>query len=164
MMKVNGSKWDDGFYPSYTPEEMLSMGIFGGKYFNDIKDEFPSDWFLDAKMVPKGSPADPELNYFKVNASLSLSEWKGKGWLYAVDPNGWTQWYFHYYLGRRDKDMDAVQIHRWNSFIARHLGQINKKGSFTPKQGQALLHWAYNVELSREEAKALFKRKFSKIK
>ncbi|MGL5765994.1 MAG: hypothetical protein ACRCX8_10180 [Sarcina sp.] len=163
-MKINGVKWDDGFYPSFTPQELLEMGIFGGKYFNNIKDEFPSQWFENAKLVEPGKPANPELNFFKVNASLTLSEWKNKGWIYAVDPNGWMQWYFHYFLGRRDHEMDAIQIHRWDSLISRHMGQINKKGSYTPKQGQTLLHWAYDVNLNRDQAKALFKRKFNKIK
>lgn len=162
-MKVNGAKWDESFYPTFTPEELLTMGIFGGKYFNNIKDQFPSDWFDNAKMVEPGKPADPELNYYKVNASLTLSEWKEKGWIYAVDPNGWMQWYFNYFLGRRDKEMDTIQINRWKSLVARHMGQIKKKGSYTPKQGQTLLHWAYDVNLTPEQARVKFKSKFTRL-
>lgn len=162
-MKVNGVKWDESFYPSFLPEELLSMGIFGGKYFNNIRDQFPEHWFDDAKMVEPHKPADPNLNYYGVNASLTLSEWKDKGWIYAVDPNGWMQWYFHYFLGRRDKDMDTIQINRWKSLVARHMGQIKKKGAFTPKQGQTLLHWAYDVNLSQDQARVKFKNKFKNI-
>ena len=32
--------------------ELLCLGIFGGKYMTDCRDEFPSDWFVGAKLSP----------------------------------------------------------------------------------------------------------------
>ncbi len=106
------------------------------------------DWFAKAKLQQEGSyEHDPKLNYFKVNASQPLSEWRRKGWIYKDDPRGWFQWYCRYYMGRRCPD-DARQIKRWRAF-ARHAAQVRnscKPGDFGchAKQRQALLHWAYD--------------------
>ena len=59
------------FRPQLTPKEMLELGVFGGKYMTDCQDEFPSEWFGNAKLSPSG--ADPELNLFGVTASQPLS-------------------------------------------------------------------------------------------
>ena len=60
-----------------TPQEMLRLGVFGGKYITDSVDEFPSSWFVGAKLSARGR-ADG-LNYFGVHASQSLSVWRRKG-------------------------------------------------------------------------------------
>ena len=141
-----GKEFDPEFKPDLTPKEMLKLGIFGGKYMTDCRDEFPAAWFEHAKLSPEGR--NPELNYFGVDASQPLSEWKRKGWIYKDDPRGWFQWYCRYYLGRRIPQEDARQIKRWKA-IRRHIGQIKAHclpGDETcrPKQRQALLHWAYD--------------------
>jgi hypothetical protein len=86
-----GENFDVNFLPDLTPKEMLEMGVFGGKYMTDCRNEFPKDWFASAKLCSEKH--DPELNYFKVNASQSLREWQKRGWIYDDDPRGWFQWY-----------------------------------------------------------------------
>ncbi len=142
-----GENFDEEFKPELTPKEMLSLGIFGGDYFQEIPKEFPADWFDGVRLSTTGT-ADASLNYFKINASQPLSEWQRKGWIYFEDPKGWFLWYCRYYLGRRIPDEDQRQIRRWKQ-IRRHAAQIKKycdPGDIAcrPRQRQALLHWAYD--------------------
>lgn len=141
-----GKNFHPDFKPELTPKQMLELGVFGGKYMTDCKKEFPKDWFKNAKLNSKFH--DPNLNYFKVNASQPLSYWRKKGWIYHEDPRGWFQWYCRYYMGRRIPKEDERQIKRWKA-MKRHIAQLKKhclKGDLTcrPKQRQALLHWAYD--------------------
>jgi hypothetical protein len=140
-----GRNFDPDFKPELTPKEMLELGVFGGKYMTDCVNEFPASWFRKAKLSPRRR--DPELNYFGVNASVPLSAWRKKGWIYHEDPRGWFQWYCRYYMGRRCPD-DERQIKRWRA-MRRHIAQIKKhcppgEVECRPKQRQALLHWAYD--------------------
>src|ERR1043165_1749790 len=139
-----GRNFHPGFRRKLTPRQMLKLGVFGGKYMTDCRDEFPADWFEAAKLCHERH--DPELNYFKVNASKPLSYWRRKKWIYREDPRGWFQWYCRYYMGRRCKD-DERQIARWRAF-RRHVAQVRKncrRGDMKcrPRQRQALLQWAY---------------------
>lgn len=140
-----GKNFDPRFKPELTPKEMLELGVFGGKYMTDCKDEFPTDWFKKAKLNHEFH--DPKINFFGVNASQPLSVWRKKGWIYKDDPRGWFQWYCRYYLGRRYED-DERQIRRWLA-MKRHIFQLKKNcaiGDFECRkvQRQALLHWAYD--------------------
>lgn len=140
-----GENFSPDFSPDLTPKQMLEMGVFGGKYMTDCRDEFPDDWFLHARLCHERH--DPELNFFGVNASLPLSVWRKKGWIYDEDPRGWFQWYCRYYMGRRIID-DERQIKRWRA-MKRHIAQISKhclKGDVDcrPRQRQALINWAYD--------------------
>ena len=140
-----GKNLHPDFRPQLTPNEMLELGIFGGRYMTDGQNEFPADWFDDAKLCPDRH--DPKLNFFGVNASQPLSVWREKGWIYEEDPRGWFQWYCRYYMGRRSPD-DARQIRRWKA-MRRHIAQIRlgcRKGDLRcrKRQRQALLHWAYD--------------------
>jgi hypothetical protein len=135
-----------GFEPQLTPQEMLNLGVFEGKYLNDCFSEFPEEWLLTSKKK-RSEIANTNLNYFGVKSRMSLKEWKKRGWIIGDDPRGWFQWYCRYYLGRRTY-YDEKQIKRWKSF-KRHLGQIKancKKGDLNcrPRQRQALLQWAYD--------------------
>ena len=141
-----GENFHKDFKPELTPKELLALGIFGGKYMTDCKDEFPSDWFENAKFSSKTK--DITLNYFKVDASLPLKEWERKGWIYPDDPRGWFQWYCRYFYGRRIPQEDLRQIKRWKA-MTRHVGAIKKNckvldRNCRKKQRQALLHWAYD--------------------
>lgn len=141
-----GKNFHPDFKPELTPKEMLSLGVFGGKYMTDCKDEFPKDWFKDAKLCHEKH--DPSLNFFGVNASQPLSVWVKNGWIYPLDPRGWFQWYCRYYIGRRIPEEDMRQIKRWKA-ITRHISQIKKNCapgdlSCRPKQRQVVLHWAYD--------------------
>ena len=145
LSEPEGQHFDDTFSPELTPQQMLEMGVFGGKYMTDCKDEFPSAWFKNAKLSPVR--AKIELNYFGVAASQPLAEWERKGWIYCDDPRGWFQWYCRYFMGRRGPDDDR-QIKRWRA-MRRHIAQVVKNcppGALDcrKKQRQALLHWAYD--------------------
>lgn len=140
-----GRNFHPDFKPELTPKEMLELGVFGGKYMTDCREEFPASWFEHARLSPNRH--DPEMNFFKVTASQPLSVWREKGWIYHEDPRGWFQWYSRYYLGRRCVD-DERQIRRWRA-ARRHVAQLRKncpRGVFDcrPRQRQALLHWAYD--------------------
>ncbi|HTH92875.1 MAG TPA: hypothetical protein VL576_00110 [Candidatus Paceibacterota bacterium] len=141
-----GKNFAPDFKPDLTPKEILELGVFGGKYMTDCREEFPKDWFTKAKLCHERH--DAELNYFGVNASQPLSVWRKNGWIYKDDPRGWFQWYCRYYMGRRIPQEDERQIKRWK-MMTRHVGQIRnncRRGQETcrPKQRQALLHWAYD--------------------
>ena len=113
-----GRDFDPQFRPDLTPKQMLELGVFCGKYLTDCRDEFPASWFARAKLSPSGR--DCSLNYFGVDASQRLSEWRRKGWIHPDDPRGWFQWYCRYYLGRRMPEEDARQIGRWKA-MRRHV-------------------------------------------
>lgn len=140
-----GLNFRSDFQPELSPAEMLELGVFGGKYMTDCKNEFPAEWFKNARLCTVRH--DPELNFFGVNASQPLAVWQKKGWIYDEDPRGWFQWYCRYYMGRRISDDDR-QIKRWRA-MRRHIAQIKQNclsGDLNcrRKQRQALLHWAYD--------------------
>jgi hypothetical protein len=140
MITVN-----DLMQSGYTYELVEPMGN-NGKYMTDCKNEFPTDWFINAKLCHEFH--DPKINYFGVNASQPLSVWRKKGWIYNDDPRGWFQWYCRYYLGRRIPPEDKRQIKRWHA-IKRHIVQVQRNCptydlTCRIKQRQAILHWAYD--------------------
>jgi hypothetical protein len=141
-----GRNFHPEFRPELTPQQMLELGVFCGKYMTDTRTEFPASWFKRAKLSPERR--DCSLNFFGVDASQPLSAWKAKGWVHPDDPRGWFQWYCRYYLGRRMPEEDTRQIRRWKA-IQRHVAQIRRNcetGDLDcrPRQRQALLHWAYD--------------------
>ncbi len=146
LAEPEGQNFAADFRPQLTPQEMLALGVFGGKYMTDCRDEFPASWFAEALLSPQAK--DPTVNFFGVDASLPLSEWQRRGWIHPDDPRGWFQWYCRYYRGRRTPDEDRRQIARWRA-MQRHVAQVTKNCalgdlSCRQRQRQALLHWAYD--------------------
>ena len=133
------------FKPQLSPKKMLSLGIFGGFYFDGKIKEYPKSWFLKAKI---SKTFDANQNYFKVRAGLSRKYWIDKGWIFKEDPLGWFQWYCRFTNGRRIPHIDAIQIKRWKNFT-RHVTAIKNNCEAGDihcrrRQRQAILQWAYN--------------------
>lgn len=146
LVEPVGRNFHKDFKPDLTPKQMLTLGVFGGKYMTDCKKEFPKTWWINAKLCSEYHNKD--INHFGVNASQSLGVWRKNGWIYKDDPRGWFQWYCRYYMGRRIPREDERQIKRWKA-MRRHIGQIAKNcrpGDMNCRkvQRQALLHWAYD--------------------
>ena len=97
---------------------------------------------------------DVSVNKYGAKCGTSLRFWDNKGWINPIDPFGWFQWYFRYYLGRRSKD-DEIKIKRWNGIVNRFKGKLTemtKKAcskfddySISPKIRQIVLHWGYEL-------------------
>ena len=132
------------FKPFYTPKQMLEMGVFEGKYLNSCTDEYPADWFENAKLsdVP-----NPKLNFFRVKSRKPSEWWKERNLFRDQDPRGWFEWYCRFWMGRRSED-DARQIQRQRMMV-RHTAQIilHGRGDLTHriKQRQTLLQWSWNI-------------------
>lgn len=145
-----GLHFDPSFQPQLTPAHMLKLGVFEGHYLNDCAGELPREWFINAASNLAVDAPDISKNCFQIKSRLSLNEWKKRGWITPFDPDvrGWFQWYYRYWLGRREPTLDAHQIKRWRAFT-RHRAQIIKncppgRLNCRPRQRQALLQWAYN--------------------
>jgi len=141
------ASWNPKFTPSFTPQEMLEKGVFEGKYINSVKG-VPEAWKKYPRVLgPKDSP-DISLNFYGVKSRQPLSVWRANGWI-KTDKSGWFEWYCHYFMGRRLGKEDDWQIGRWNSFVARHMGQIKANCTLAdkncrPVQRQGLLQWAWD--------------------
>ena len=55
---------------------------------------------------------DVNVNKYGVKCGASLRFWENKGCINKINPYGWFQWCFMYWLGRRSKD-DKRQINIW---------------------------------------------------
>ena len=45
LVEPIGKNFNKDFRPDLTPKQMLSLGVFGGKYMTDCGKEFPKDWY-----------------------------------------------------------------------------------------------------------------------
>jgi len=140
------------FKPELTPGEILKLGVWGGKKFNDCFRELPREWLLDALENNKLSVLRPmkNMNYYKVFEHPGLEDWRDDNEdapKDPFDPRGWQQWFIRFHLGRRIPDVDRKQINRWIAFNKRFKRLIEtscKKGDdkCKPRIKQSLLTWA----------------------
>ena len=88
--------WDDEFGPSFTPEQMIKLGIFNGVYDN--------------------RPPDSTNNHFGVTANMNIKV-RIDGVL-VTKPNlsFWFEWYRGYYDGIRT-DKDTWYIKNWKTLV-----------------------------------------------
>ena len=97
---------------------------------------------------------DVNVNKYGRKCGTWLRFWENKGWINKIDPYGWFQWYFRYWLGRRSKD-DKRQTNRWKNIVSRFRGKLvkmikNSCGKYddyssSPKIRQILLHLGYEL-------------------
>ena len=154
-----------GFNPNKRPIQIIKEGAFGGTCFRDVYSNINKKWFksswkelvhlknIDAKFYPLDY-YDVNVKKYGVKCETSSRFWKNKGWINKIDPYGWLQWYFMYWLGRRSKD-DKRQINRWKKIVSRFRGKLAKMiknsgskyddYSISPKIRQILLHWDYEL-------------------
>ena len=50
ITKPEGKDFHPHFEPQLTPADMLELGVFGGRYLTDCRNEFPASWFTNAKL------------------------------------------------------------------------------------------------------------------
>ena len=148
-----------------TPIEVIEKGVFGVTYFRNIYSDVNGKWyrktwkeFDELKNIDRkyycSSYYDVSVNKYGVKCRKSLRFWKNKGWIHSIDPYGWFQWYFRYWLGRKSVD-DKRQIDRWKNIVTRFKGKLVKiikdtnskfdDCSISPKNRQILSHWGYDL-------------------
>ena len=153
------------FNPNKTPVEVIREGALGGTYCRHIYSNVTGKWYKKSwkqfdqiKDIDKkyycSDYYDVSVNIYGVKCRTSLRFWENKGWINEIDPYGWFQWYFRYWLGRRSED-DERQINRWKKIVSRFRGKLVKMikdadskfdgYSFLPKIRQILLHWGYEL-------------------
>ena len=144
------------------PIEIIKEGAFERTYFRDIYSGINGKWYKNSwtesdqlKNINKENYCsnyyDVTVNKYGVKCGTSSRFWENKCWINEIDPDGWFQWYFRYWLGRRSKD-DERQINRWKNIVSRFRGRLVKMikdagskfddYSISPRIRQILLHWA----------------------
>ena len=118
-----------------TPVEVIKEGAFGGTYFREIYSGFNGKWYRKTcKEFDTLNNIDQKFycsNYcsncsnYAVKCGTTLKIWENKGWNNPIDPHGWFQWYFRYWLGSRSLD-DKIKIARWKEIWSRFKGKLIK--------------------------------------
>ena len=94
------------------------------------------------------------VNKYGVKCRISLRFWGNKGWINPIDPYGWFQWYFRYWLGSRSVD-DKREIARWKGIVTRFKRKLVKMikdansrfdyYSISSEVRQILFHWGHEL-------------------
>ena len=117
-----------------TPTEVIKEGAFGSTYFRDIYSSVNGHWYkktwkefgqlkdIDQKFHCSGY-YDVSVNKYGVKCGTSLRFWGNEAWVNKIDPYGWFQWYFRYWLGGRSED-DERQINRWKEIVSSFRGKL----------------------------------------
>ena len=153
------------FRPNIKPIEVIKKEPFGGTYFRDIDSGINDKWYKNSwkefsvlKDIDQkyywSNYYDASVNKYGVKCGASLKFWENKRWIHFIDPYGWFQWYFRYWLRRRSLD-DKRQIARWKRIVTRYKSKLVKMMkdvngrlddySISPKIRQILLHWGYKL-------------------
>ena len=148
-----------------TPFKVLKEGAFGGAYFRDICSGVNGKWFKkswkefnELNNIDQNyycfNYCDVNVNKYDLKCGISLRFCENNEWINSIEPYGWFQWYFRYWLGRRSLD-DKRQIARWKGIESRFKGKLIKmikdvNGKFddysiSTKIRPILLHWGYEL-------------------
>ena len=124
------------FNPNKTPIEIIKEGAFEVTYLRDIYSGINGKWYrkswkefdqlknIDTKYYASYN-YDVNVNKFGVKCGTSSRFWENKDWIKKIDPYGWFQWYFRYWVGKRSKD-DERKINRWKNIVSRFRGKLVK--------------------------------------
>ena len=153
------------FCANKMPVEIIKECVFEGTYFRDIYSSVNEKWYKKSwKEFDQLKDIDQKycyssyyyvsVNKYGVKFKILLRFWENKGCISEIDPYGWFQWYFRYWLGRRLED-DERQINRWRKIVSRFRGKLVKMikdvgskyddYSISHKIRQILLHWGYEL-------------------
>ncbi|MEE3236080.1 MAG: hypothetical protein VX236_02045, partial [Pseudomonadota bacterium] len=50
LTEPEGRRFAPEFKPELTPKKMLELGVFGGLYMTDSRDDFSLEWFQNSKL------------------------------------------------------------------------------------------------------------------
>ena len=156
-----------------SPVKVIKEGAFGGTYFRVIYLGINGKWCrkswkeydqlknIDQKFYCSAY-YDVSVNKYGVKCGTSLRFWENKGWINEIDPYGWFQQYFRYWLGRKSED-DERHINKWKKTVSRFRGELVKvikltgekfhEYSISPKIRQILLHWVYELTFFNDLSK-----------
>ena len=111
-----------------TPVEVIKKARSGGTYLRDIYCGVNGKWyrkpwkeFHELRDIDQtfycSNYYDISVDKYGVKCKKLLRFCENKCWINPVDPCGWFQWYFRYWLGERSLD-DERQINRWEGVVS----------------------------------------------